>query len=51
MNSTSNSTENPLGLSGDSHGSLYKLIGVSLAIASGKYIIYVTIVTNARQNN
>ncbi|KAI8887066.1 DUF803-domain-containing protein [Backusella circina FSU 941] len=38
MNSTSNSTENPLGLAGDSHGSLYKLIGVSLAIASGIFI-------------
>lgn len=38
MNSTSgNSTVNPLGLAADTHGSLYKLIGVTLAICSGKY--------------
>jgi hypothetical protein len=39
MNSTSatNSTGNPLSLSGgDTQGSLYKIIGVTLAIASGK---------------
>ena len=39
MNSTSishNSTVNTLGLSTDTHGSLYKVIGVTLAIASGK---------------
>lgn len=37
MNATSgNSTANPLGLAADTHGSLYKLIGVTLAICSGK---------------
>lgn len=37
MNSTSgNSTVDPLGLAADTHGSLYKLIGVTLAICSGK---------------
>lgn len=37
MNSTSeNATANPLGLAADTHGSLYKLIGVTLAICSGK---------------
>ncbi|KAI8643952.1 magnesium transporter NIPA-domain-containing protein [Parasitella parasitica] len=39
MNSTSgNSTVNPLGLAADAHGSLYKLIGVTLAICSGVFI-------------
>lgn len=42
MNSTSgNSTVNPLDFAGDgtdSHSSLYKLIGVTLAIASGMFI-------------
>ncbi|KAG1630937.1 hypothetical protein G6F44_011193 [Rhizopus delemar] len=41
MNSTSishNSTVNTLGLSTDTHGSLYKVIGVTLAIASGMFI-------------
>lgn len=33
-----NSTIDPLGLSTDTHGSLYKVIGVTLAIASGKFI-------------
>lgn len=39
MNSTAsgNGTSNPLALDGaDTHGSLYKIIGVTLAIASGK---------------
>jgi hypothetical protein len=38
MNSTAiNGTSNPLGMTGvDTHGSLYKIIGVTLAIASGK---------------
>jgi hypothetical protein len=39
MNSTvsdGNSTDNAMGLAGDTHGSLYKIIGVTLAIASGK---------------
>lgn len=37
MNSTisHNSTSSPLGLAPDTHGSLYKVIGVTLAIASG----------------
>lgn len=41
MNSTAsgNGTSNPLGLDGaDTHGSLYKIIGVTLAIASGVFI-------------
>ncbi|CAO0801077.1 unnamed protein product [Mucor circinelloides] len=39
MNATSgNSTVNPLGLAADTHGSLYKLIGVTLAICSGIFI-------------
>ncbi|KAG1052902.1 hypothetical protein G6F46_001856 [Rhizopus delemar] len=33
-----NSTIDPLGLSTDTHGSLYKVIGVTLAIASGIFI-------------
>jgi hypothetical protein len=39
MNSSTagNTTLNPLGLAADTHGSLYKLIGVTLAIASGKF--------------
>lgn len=39
MNSTvsdANSTNVTMGLVGDTHGSLYKIIGVTLAIASGK---------------
>lgn len=41
MNSTTsdgNATEVTMGLVGDTHGSLYKIIGVTLAIASGKLI-------------
>ncbi|CEI90115.1 hypothetical protein RMCBS344292_04448 [Rhizopus microsporus] len=40
MNSTisHNSTSSPLGLVPDTHGSLYKVIGVTLAIASGMFI-------------
>ncbi|KAG1171416.1 hypothetical protein G6F70_007155 [Rhizopus microsporus] len=40
MNSTisHNSTSSPLGLAPDTHGSLYKVIGVTLAIASGMFI-------------
>lgn len=49
MNSTAtNSTADPFGVASgaDSHGSLYKIIGVTLAIASGKMSSFFDISSN-----